>query len=174
LTDQELIRGFLDGGKTEHDLVREWISSMVETRLWDGRISPDDVISDTVLKVLLNLRDDSFRLESSLKTYVQRIALYTLVDAGRRERRHDPMAEDTATIESETPHTRLEDAEERELIDRAISILPESCRKLLAMVLLEGMRYKDIAAQLSSSEGAIKTRFSRCRDRLEELIRKMT
>ena len=76
--------------------MREWTSSIIRSHLWDNRVTPEDVQSDTVVKLLLNLREESFRLESSLKTYVQRITLYTLVDAIRRQNRLDPIADENA------------------------------------------------------------------------------
>jgi RNA polymerase sigma factor (sigma-70 family) len=174
LTDQELITGFLKGGKAEYHLVLDWITAMVRSHSWDTRVSSEDVVADTLMKLLLNLRDDSFRVESSLKTYVQRIALYTLVDAERRQRRLDPITNENTLADASTPHSRLETEEELRLIDRALSILPEGCRGLFEMILQERVKYREIAARLGSTEGAIKARLSRCREKMRDIVRQMT
>jgi RNA polymerase sigma factor (sigma-70 family) len=174
LTDQELIQGFLEGGRTEYLRVREWIITMVRSHLWNDRVTPDDVVADTILKLLLNLRQESFRLESSLKTYVQRITLYTLVDAGRRQKRLDPIADENALPDASTPHSLMEYDEKQRLIDRAMSILPEGCRKMFELVLQEGTKYREIAKNIGSTEGAIKTRLSRCRDKMTEIMNSLT
>jgi RNA polymerase sigma-70 factor (ECF subfamily) len=173
LTDQELIQGFLNGRKPEYIRVHGWITAMVRSRLWDNDVAPEDVVADTLLKLLLNLRDESFRLESTLKTYVQRIALYTLVDAGRRKKRVNAVAVENTLFDPSTPHSLLENEEEQQLIDRAMSMLPESCRKMFEMVLQEGVKYREIARRFGSTEGAIKTRLSRCRDKIEEIVRQL-
>jgi RNA polymerase sigma-70 factor (ECF subfamily) len=173
LTDQELIQGFLEGRKPEYIRVHGWITAMVRSRLWDNHVAPEDVVADTLMKLLLNLRDESFRLESTLKTYVQRIALYTLVDAGRRRKRLKPIADGNTLSDPSTPHSLLEDEEEQQLIDRAMSMLPESCRRMFEMALHERMKYREIARRLGSTEGAIKTRLSRCRDRIYEIVRQL-
>ena len=174
MTDQKIIQGFLKGGSKEYNQVREWIAAMVRSRLWDNRVTPEDVVADTLIKLLLNLRKKSFRVESSLKTYVQRITLNTLVDGTRRRKRLVPIADENTLSDASTPLTKIEHDEELELMDRALSMLPEACRKLFEMVLQEQVTYVEIARRIGSSEGAIKTRISRCRQKISEIMRQMT
>jgi RNA polymerase sigma-70 factor, ECF subfamily len=173
VTDQDIIHGFLNGSASEHDHIVGWIRAVVNTRLWDGRVHADDVIADTRMKLLVNLRDGSFRLESSLKTYVQRITLYTLVDASRRARPLVPIDPATPAPDQTDPHAQLVQVEEQRLLARTIALLPDGCRNLVQMTLQRRMTCREVAAQLGISEGAVKTRLSRCRDRIRELVRQM-
>ncbi len=105
VTDKERIRGFLEGSTQEYREILGWITTVVRSRLWEDRVAPDDVIGDTLMKLLLTFREDSFRLESSLKTHVQRITLYTLIDAARRQKRF--VADGGACGSSRCRHTTL-------------------------------------------------------------------
>lgn len=176
MTDQELIQGFLKGGKQEYKKVVRWITDVVRSKHWAERVAPDDVISDTTMRLLLNLREDSFRLESTLKTYIQRIALYTLVDASRREKKFnsDPVDNDFAATDTANPHEKLEFDEEQELFERIVGMMPEKCRQLWEMALGERLKCKEIGSKLGMSERAVRTSLSRCKDRASELYKKLT
>ncbi len=171
MTDQEIIRGFLKGSKREYAEVLGWISAVVHARIWVNRVAPEDAIADTRLKLLLNFRQNTFRLESSLKTYVQRITLYTLVDTIRRQKKYAPLDTEGIPADTTNPHSQLESDEQLALLERAMAILPDTCQALFRMVLQEKIRYKGIASQEGTTEGAIKTRFARCKARLTEIMR---
>jgi RNA polymerase sigma factor (sigma-70 family) len=171
LTDQELIQGFLTGSKHEYAQISEWIAISVRLNSRDSRIDQDDVIADTRLKLLLNFEKGSFRHNSSLKTYVQRVAYKTLVDAIRRQRRVFPLDENAGPADPSNPHSQLEERELLRLVDRGMDILPDNCQKLLEMVLGTTMSTRDIADRLGVTEGAAKTRLSRCRKELIAIVR---
>jgi RNA polymerase sigma factor (sigma-70 family) len=171
LTDRELIQGFLAGSKHEYAQISEWIAISVRSNSRDSRIDQDDVIADTRLKLLLVFENDSFRYDSSLKTYVQRIAYKTLVDAIRRRRRVFPLDENSGPADPSNPHSQLEELEQLRLVDRGMDILSDNCQKLLAMVLRTKMSTRDIADRLGVTEGTAKTRLSRCRKQLISIVR---
>jgi RNA polymerase sigma factor (sigma-70 family) len=173
VTDKERIEGFLKGSRREHEEIVGWISVVVRSRLWEERVVADDVIADTVMKLLLNFREGTFRLESSLKTHVQRIALYTLVDATRREKRFTAIGARMDPPDPASPQTIMERTEEQEMIRRSMDLLPENCRELLTIVFDQRLTYKEIATLRGTTEGAIKTQLSRCRERIHALVRTM-
>ena len=176
MSDEDVIKGYLEGKREAFDLITGWIRQAVDRRVWAGRVSPDDVLADTREKLLFNLRHDKFRLEASLKTYVQRMALYTCVDAVRRER--------TLTVRSidETvpatgmpdPHEVLEKNEEEQLFQRIVELLPDNCRLLWTMVFVGKLKVPQIAARLGRTEGAIRTSLSRCKEKAIELRKRLT
>lgn len=174
LTDQELIQGFLNGGKKEYNQVVSWITAVIRSKLWSERVAADDVISDTTLKLLVNLREDSFRLDSTLKTYVQRITLYTLVDASRRVKRLDPLNNEAPFAEQSNPHSVMEEDERQRLFQRVVGMLPEKCRQLWVMAFEDGLKSVEIAKKIGSSDGAVRTSLSRCRDHASEILGKIS
>jgi len=173
VTDKERIDGFLKGSRREHDEIVGWITVVVRSRLWEERLAADDVIADTVMKLLLNFRESTFRLESSLKTHVQRITLYTLIDATRREKRFIAMNAHIDPPDPANPLTVMEQSEEQEMIRCAMALLPENCRELLTIVFDRKLSYKEIATLRGTTEGAIKTQLARCRERIHALVRTM-
>ena len=174
LTDQEIIRGFLAGSKRDYAVVLGWITAVVRSRLWSDRVAGDDVIADTRLKLLMNFRENSFRVESSLKTHVQRITLYTLVDAARRQKRLVPLTDENNQAETSDPLSQLQHDEEIDLLERAMAMLPDGCQDLFYKTLYKKMKCRDVAAREGTTEGAIKTRLSRCRDKLSQIMREIS
>jgi RNA polymerase sigma-70 factor (ECF subfamily) len=176
LTEQEIIEGFISGRKREYNQMTSWITDVVRSKLWTERVAPDDVVADTMEKLLINFRENSFRLESSLKTYVQRITYYTLITALRRERKFssEPVGEDFPLTGTPTPQEGLENREEEEMFERIVAMLPEKCRQLWEMVFIEKLKSKEMGVKLGMTEGAIRTSLSRCKDKAIEIRSRLT
>jgi RNA polymerase sigma factor (sigma-70 family) len=174
VTDQELIQGFLAGNKREHAQITAWIAIGVRTISRDIRIDLDDVIADTRLKLLLIFEKGSFRHDSSLKTFVHQVAYKTLIDAIRRQRRLCPLDDIAEPRDPSNPQSQLEEMEQLMLLDRGMAMLSDSCQELLEMVLGAKMSTRDTAAKLGVTEGAAKTRLSRCKKELLSIMRRMT
>lgn len=172
-TDQDRIQGFLAGQQPQFDEIHEWITVVVRSRLWTDHIDADDVIADTLARLLTALRDGEFKADASLKTYVQQITLYTLIDATRRQKRFVVLDSAVDPPDFETPHHELEVKDELARIARAIASLPEGCRTLFTFVLEDRLSCREIARRIGISEGAVKTRLSRCRQKAVTLMRNM-
>ncbi|HZT52570.1 MAG TPA: RNA polymerase sigma factor [Stellaceae bacterium] len=65
---------------------------------------------------------------------------------------------------TQTDHLRLRD------LDRALGCLPEEQRQVLLLVGLEGMRYEEVASILNVPVGTVRSRLSRGRDMLRQLM----
>jgi RNA polymerase sigma factor (sigma-70 family) len=152
-----------------------WMRDVVKNHVWLDAIAPDDVIADVSEKLLRNLRDDKFKFGSSLKTYVQRMTRYTIIDLVRSYKRAEQlMTRDNLNIdEVETPHQIYEDNEEALLFGRILSVVDEKCRELWNMILLDKMTYKAIGAKFGRSETAIKSQVVRCKDEAIEIYRRL-
>jgi len=166
LTDQEIVQGYLRGNKKDYKTIIGWMRDVVKNHVWMGAVAPDDVISDASEKLLLNLRYNKFKFESSLKTYIQRITRYTIIDLVRSYKRAEQLlTKDNLNIdEVESPHQIYENKEEAFLFNRIFSLLGEKCRELWNMILLDKMTYKAIGAKYGRSETAIKSQVGRCKE----------
>ena len=169
-SDTEIIQGFLNGEQAAHDRIVGWINSVISTRLWMEGISADDILSDTILKLLLNLRAGEFRHASSLKTYVQKVTRFTIVNAVRRHVRARRYARDAADDppDARTPLEIAEEEERARMFSRIFSLIDERCREIWHLIFSERLQYGEIGHRLGLSESAIKTRVFRCK---EEAIR---
>ena len=166
LHDKEIVQGFLRGDKRDYDTIVGWMKEMVRNNVWVAAITHDDVVAETCLTLLTNLRAGKFRFESSLKTYVQRMTKYTVIRLVRAHRRAEKYITEKNMNPSnpETPEQIYEDKEEVFLFHRMLSLMDEKCRELWRMILYEELSYKEIAAKLNVSESAIKVRIHRCKE----------
>jgi RNA polymerase sigma factor (sigma-70 family) len=173
LTDQELIRGFLAGAKQENAKILDWITICLRSNSQNARIDLDDVIADTRLKLLLVFEKGAFRYDSSLKTFVHGVAYNTLIDAIRRRKRLFPLDDNTEPSDPSNPHTQLEEIEQLVLLDRGMAMLSDDCQRLLEMALVEKLSTEGLAKRLGVTEGAAKTRLSRCKKELISIVRRL-
>ena len=167
--DRKLIAGYLDGDTQAVSQVEGWVAERVATRF--AGLAPElDDLRQQVHGVLVKaLGEQRFRHEASLRTYVSRIADYTAMDVLHRRRR-----EPSAPAPGETQHapvgpqqhSRLERAERRELVRKALAESPQPCRRLWQMVFVDRMDYKTIGRKLGVPVGTVKSRMWHCRRQL--------
>jgi RNA polymerase sigma factor (sigma-70 family) len=176
LSDQDIIEGFLAGRKEEHEILAQWIKQVAYKRLRIKRVSPDDIVSDTMYKLLNNFRSDSFRLRERLKSYVQAVAGYTIIDHGRYWRRYTELPEGEGFDPPDPSSTEKDvQAQEEQLIaDRLLGLMSEECRNLWTWRFVDDLDYKEIGARLGISEGNVKIRFHRCKKQAIAIREKIT
>lgn len=139
-----------------------------------------DVSQDVFLKAFLNLQ--SFRGESRLSVWLYRLTYNACMDHLRRNRPQNVFSLDADPEEDspamEVPDTRplpAEEAERKELQEavwKALDQLPEEKRRILVMREFSGLSYTEIAELLALEEGTVKSRLSRARLALAEVLRK--
>lgn len=166
MADQEIVQGFLRGNKRDYRTIVGWMKEVAANHVWLDTITPDDVISAASERLFLNLRSDKFKYESSLKTYVQRMTRYLIIDLVRSYKRaqHLMTAENLRLPETETPHQIYENKEEAFLFSKILAMMGEKCRELWNMILIGKMTYNEIAVRLGMKESAIKAQVGRCKE----------
>ena len=125
----------------------------------------NDLLQETFLKVWQNL--EKFRNQAMISTWIYRIAVNTCLTYLRSEKRQ---AKDELT--DQLVETRAEDFSEKNeqvaLLYKCISKLEESERIIITMVLDE-MPYADIADISGISEGNLRVKIHRIKQKLTEL-----
>jgi RNA polymerase sigma-70 factor (ECF subfamily) len=160
-------------------------------RLYEGRVynlcyrmlgdaeSAADAAQDTFLSAYRNLR--SFR-GGSLRSWLLRIATNTCYDTLRARKRRPAVSLDAADEDDQSSPLQLPDSSEtpdefalrRELagaIQRGLDTLPEDQRAVLILSDIEGLSYEEIAQVTGANLGTVKSRLSRGRSRLREVLR---
>ena len=170
--DRDRIDAFLHGDVAVTREMTAWVRGVVRHRAW--RLDrTDDLVQDVLLKLIETLGRGGFEGRSALRTFVERVAKYTCLDAVRRERRLEFVEFDDRTEPLVSPGDDvLEriDADERARICYAVlDRLPAPCRELLRRTLADGVRYEELAAADDVAVGTIKSRVARCRDRASRL-----
>ncbi len=176
MSDRSLIDGFLEGDRQSHKTIQEWIVVVIRAGSWAPGVSADDITSDTVYKLLTNLRDGQFRFESSLKTYVQKITRFTIIDAVRRNRRAHQGGQDLVESAPDPDNfsEAFDDREERALYERILSLIGPDCRAMWKMIFHDELPYAEIAESLKISVGAVKTRVLRCKEKAIEIRKRIS
>ncbi len=127
--------------------------------------SANDLLQETFLKVWQNL--DKFRNKSLISTWIYRIAVNTCLTYLRLEKRQ---AKDELTdkiIENEVEEYS-EKNEQVALLYTSISKLEENDRLIITMVLDE-LPYNEIAEIANISEGNLRVRIHRIKQKLTEI-----
>lgn len=167
--DRALLEGYLRGDSAALRIVDRWIDAALWRHLGPSRDFLDDLRQDVKLRLLQNIRRESFLGISSLKTYVQRIAGNVCVDFQRRAigRRHNLELswgmEDPSAVESlESAYLTLD------LARMVLSDLSNGDRLLMWLIFGERYTYEEAARRLGKSVGAVKVRAHRCRRQIRD------
>jgi RNA polymerase sigma-70 factor (ECF subfamily) len=173
-SDEEIIRGYLEGKASAHRSVDGWIRPLVGSRHWGLRDDVDDILQEVRRRLYENLLHDRFQRGSTLKTYVSQMAKYVCIEFLRRRNRARKSDLDPATIPdtSDDPEGVLDQAQRRELARAALARLPDECRELFELIFVSELSYQDIAQKLGIAPGTVKSRAFRCRESLSRLIQK--
>jgi RNA polymerase sigma-70 factor (ECF subfamily) len=142
-----------------------------------------DTTQDVFLKVFRGMKH--FHGESSLKTWIYRIALHEAANRRRWWFRHkaqetpiDPIAagefeysgEERLVDPGESPFEKFAHTEVRAAVEQALQQVPEPYRTALILRDLEEMSYEEIAEVLVISLGTVKSRITRGRDALRKKL----
>jgi RNA polymerase sigma-70 factor, ECF subfamily len=141
----------------------------------------EEVAQEAMLKAFKNLA--SFRQESKFSTWLIQIAMNEAKMKLRKDRRHlyDSIDNGQTTDEGdyiptdfadwrEIPSDALEQRELREALEKALKSLPEKYRTVLILRDVQQMSIAETAQILGLSEENVKTRTSRARLQMRDLL----
>ena len=118
-----------------------------------------------------------FRQESSLSTWIYRLATNACIDTLRRRKKQsgsvsldDEELFVDAVDTSPQPQETVEHRETQKLLQEGLSALPEEYRKVLILREIEGLSYTEIAESASIELGTVKSRISRGRSLLRNFL----
>jgi RNA polymerase sigma-70 factor (ECF subfamily) len=161
------------------------VYSLIARSLRDPEAAAD-VTQDVFVKVFRNI--SSFHGDSSLRTWIYRIALHEASNQRRwwnRHRRQESeldaplhneegevfcLADALATSDA-SPFDRAASEELRERVVAALRTLPQAFREVVVLREIEGFGYEEIAEMLELNIGTVKSRLTRGRSALREALR---
>ena len=147
-------------------------------RLLGDADAAQDIAQDVFVRAYQGAKN--FRGDSQVYTWLYRITV-NLVSNYRRKRKWEKVLSlfepESRPMwpagESSRPDTRLESKERRQLVQRALSMLPESQRTVLVLHRWEGMSYKEIAKVTGLSLAAVESRIHRGYKMLGKILPKL-
>ena len=140
----------------------------------------EDVVQETYVRALTHL--EGFRGESSLSTWLSRIAMNEAIGRLRGKRLSldlDSLPEDRGEAEiipfpaaSSDPEKSMAQRQIQEVVERAIDQLPEPFRLVFITRVMEEMTVEETAELLSIKPETVKTRLHRARALLRQNVEK--
>ena len=166
-----LIRAFIKGNDTTFRTLvikhKEKVRNLVFLTLGDAEFV-DDISQDVFISVYHKLKE--FRFESKFTTWLYRITVNKCRDYLRKKRVRSIFVpiKDSDTEYGTGPFS--ENVDIPNLVRIAIEKLPEKLRIPLVMRDIDGFSYKEIADQMGTEVGTIKSRIFRARESLKLIL----
>lgn len=153
----------------------------LSVRLLGDPVEAADVVQEVFLKVFRKI--GSFRGQSSLKTWIYRIAVNEASNHRRSSRRHrgreveiEPVREETAITGQPlvdpclSPYEQAAGAEIRRQVEDALGRINPDFRAAVVLRDIDGLSYDEVAEVLDVSLGTVKSRILRGREALREAL----
>jgi RNA polymerase sigma-70 factor (ECF subfamily) len=178
--DHRLIAESLEGDTAAFgELVRRYQDRLYNTvyRLVDNADDALDVVQEAFLNAFQSL--GAFKGDSLFFTWLYRIAVNTAISQKRKKRvmvRIDAGRDGESAIEPfdpselSRPGHAIEQAEQEQHIQQALSRLSPEHRAVLVMKDMEGQKYETMAELLGVPIGTIRSRLHRARLELREIL----
>lgn len=143
----------------------------------------DDIAQEVFIKAWRSI--GSFRGDSSLSTWIGRIAINTCMDFARKRKRksavsltsfNDDDSDDFKEFDipdndvSSDPEASAEKSEKIEIVRKAIASLSEEQRVVIVLRDMEGYSYSEISEMLELELGTVKSRINRARQNIKEYL----
>jgi RNA polymerase sigma factor (sigma-70 family) len=163
-SDAELIKRFQRGDESAFaalvDRYQEKVYWLVR-RFRNDHDDADDIVQEVFIKAYGALK--GFRGESSVYTWLYRVAVNASLNSLRRERvreffRLDEILEQRDE-DQQAPDDAIEAQEQRTLIEAAIDTLPEKQKAVFLLRYYEELPYDEIARILKTSVGGLKANY---------------
>lgn len=164
---EHLIEGFLSGRASEHRQLREQVRQYVARRYGADRSGHEDIVSEIINSLLVNLREKRFRGENlrTFSAYVFGIARLQIQQAIKASDRARARRGDSGAIDDlpdGTPGEAHEKVLNLDFVERILRALEGECRELLVLKFQKGWSDGEIAEHKNKSKNAISTAISRC------------
>jgi len=131
----------------------------------------NDILQNVFIKVFEHLHD--FKGDSTLYTWMYRIARNETLNFLEKEKRRQGVDIDPSMLEIVAGHHSLDAVGEEaifELLQQAISTLPEKQALVFELRYFQEMSYQEISRKTSTSEGALKANFHHAKQKIEEYL----
>ena len=174
-TDQQLVEKVQAGDKRAFDLLvlkyQPRILGLVARYVKDNH-EVQDVTQEAFIKAYRAL--PRFRGDSAFYTWLYRIAINTaknhLVARGRRPPGVDVDVEDAEHYEAGGALREGENPELAQVVNRAISALPDDLRTAVTLREFDGLSYEDIAEIMDCPVGTVRSRIFRAREAIDKQV----
>lgn len=157
--------------KKEFEIAYENYKNIVYTYLYQlcyNHFLAEDISQDVFLKVYSSI--DKFRGESSLKTWILRIARNTYIDYTRKNKEKLSSIDDLEMADiTQDPELEAINNEKGRIIIEVLKRLPEDYRTIIILREQQGLTYNEIGNVMDFSSSNVKITLFRARKKFKEL-----
>ncbi len=128
----------------------------------------DDALQNTFIKAWRFF--DNFRAESSLKTWIWRIATnecLTVLAKRKKRSESDLKIVENSLGHSEQPASTMDGAGMQARLEAAVAALPDKQKQVFVMKYYDEMKYSEMVAVLGGTEGSLKASFHHAVKKIE-------
>lgn len=160
--------------KAQFEIYKLYYKAMYNTslRITGNQSEAEDIMQESFLDAFRKI--DSYNEDSTFGAWLKKIVINKSIDALKKSKSFEEFkldeAETADQLFDEDPVEIL--SWKVESIRKAIESLPERYRVILSLYLLEGYDHEEISLILDMSHGAVRTKYSRARQKLLQEIRK--
>lgn len=172
MNDDQLVKGILERNSKAIDFLYNTTYPVCKKMILQSGGSDkdaEDLFHDALMVLYLKLREEDFKIESSIHAYlygVVRFKWYRLVKRGSLF-----INEEKDTAEQENIEQIIIENEKRKLFNDSLSSMGEDCKKVLTYF-FEGKKMAEIAVLMDyKSERIAKKKKYLCKERLIEIIK---
>jgi len=176
LEDQELIEK-LAGEETRNFAFNQLVRKYQQRVYWHVRKmlfdhdDTDDVVQEVFIKVWKNL--DRFRQDSSLYTWIYRIATNECLNFIKKKKRASlfSLTDYQDILVSKLDMSATMDGDKIEMkLQKALLTLPDKQRLVFNMKYFDDMKYEDMAEITGTSVGSLKASYHHAVKKIEEIL----
>ena len=151
----------------------------IALRMMGNREDAQDCAQEAMVRIYRAM--SSFKSQSALATWIYRITMNTCLDELRRRKARKVTSLDSLvdngwspTDTGDTPEEHGLRVEKQNALNQAIQSLPDDMRAAIILRDVKGYSYDEIASILDANVGTIKSRISRGREKLREILSKQS
>ncbi len=151
----------------------------IALRMMGNREDAQDCAQEAMVRIYRAM--GSFKGQSALATWIYRITMNTCLDELRRRKARKVTSLDSLvdngwspTDTGDTPEEHGLRVEKQNSLNQAIQSLPDDMRAAIILRDVKGYSYDEIASILDANVGTIKSRISRGREKLREILSKQS
>ena len=126
-----------------------------------------DVTQEVFLKLFAGIA--GFRGDAGFSTWLYRLVQNACLDAARRNAARARIADATDALNT-TPEDELQDSQDAETVQRAVSALPPKFRLPILLRYFEDYSYEEMSTTLNCSMGTVASRLNRGHKMLAKLL----
>jgi RNA polymerase sigma-70 factor (ECF subfamily) len=177
-SDKEIIKGLLTNDRIIfHWIYNNYCNKVIAIVVKNSGAAEEgkDVFQDTFLQVIDKIKKGNYKDENKFRAYFMGFA--NNVWRNRRKKKHRQITDSLDEKEykltdtsSEAISEMIRKEEELNKLHDVMMKIDEICRKILMLFYLKKEKLKDIAQQLNMTEGAVKVRSKRCKEKAFKMM----